>query len=819
MFAKVESFLHRLRRRLSRSEWAVRHLGLTPSEGTSEEPGLLMIQIDGLARSQLERAIAAGRMPFLKRLVQRNGYETHTFYSGLPTTTPAVQAELFYGVRGAVPAFCFLDRRKEALSTMFTPSCAKDCEASCQSRAEGLLRGGSSWSNIYTGGAGQWESHFCIASNGIADMWRTKKIRNIFLFILLQLPAAVRIAWLLLEETFIATKQAFAGIWRGENPLLELSMIASRVFIGTGLRELITIGAKVDLARGLPVVHVNFVGYDERAHRRGPGSRFAHRALHGIDHAIRGLWRDAQKSQRRDYTVWIYSDHGQEQTRSFALEYAGGVERIIRECHQELAESGTRAPWPKRPHHVAQGPRVWHKHGYRGTPQFFVSEPDAPFVLAALGPVGHLYFKEPLGDERRRALAERLTRKAGVPGVLLRDGHGEVRWFHARGETRVPDEVPPLLPHPSALREEIARDIGTLLENPHGGDLVLLGWSPWGEPWTFAPEHGAHGGFGPEETRGFLLVPARTRLPPGTEHFVRPGALRSAARHHLGRGSVPAWRAIAARETSLRVMTYNTHSCSGMDGRISPRRIARVIAEQMPDIVALQELDLGRRRSRAEDQAAIIARELGLHAVFCPTITRGEEHYGHALLSHWPIEIVKRARLPNDPAGWWDEPRSAIWARVQVAGQSINVVTTHLGLGARERVLQMEALLSDEWLGAVLEHEPVILCGDFNTMPGSQPHRLAAARLRDAQMHTPGHRPRCTFSSWRPMVRIDHIFTSAHFAPQQITIVRNDLTRVASDHLPLLADLKVVPAASGKSTTTRREPAARRRQAHPAALP
>src|SRR5690242_8516866 len=116
MFARLESYFHRLHRRLSRSEWAIRHLGLTPSEGTAEEPGLLLIQIDGLARKHLDRAIATGRMPFLKRLRQRNGYELHHFYPGLPTTTPAVQAELYYGIRAAVPAFCFMDRAQEALS-------------------------------------------------------------------------------------------------------------------------------------------------------------------------------------------------------------------------------------------------------------------------------------------------------------------------------------------------------------------------------------------------------------------------------------------------------------------------------------------------------------------------------------------------------------------------------------------------------------------------------------------------------------------------------------------------------------------------------
>ncbi len=809
MFAKIESYIRQARRRLSRSEWAIRHLGLAPSEGTAEEPGLLMIQIDGLARTQLEKAIAQGRMPFLRHLMRRNGYGLHSIYPGLPTTTPAVQAELFYGIRSAVPAFCFLNRKQQNLSVMFTPTCAKEREASCALQAEGLLEGGSSWSNIYTGGAGQHESHFCIASNGLSDMWRTGKIRNIFVFSLLQLPALLRIFGLLFLEFGAALRAAIRGIRHGRRPGPEFAMILSRVFIATGLRELIRIGGRIDVARGLPIVHVNFVGYDEHAHRRGPGSHFALRSLRGIDRAIKGLWREAQKSARRDYSVWIYSDHGQEHTKSFALEYEGGVERIVREFYQDLVDS-TPKPKPAAARQTKpepEGPRAWHRRNYAETPQYFVSAPDQPFALAAMGPVGHLYFKEPLSDAPRRQLAERLVREGRVPGILLQAQDGAIVWLHARGASKVPEDVPALLAqtHTEDVRNEIARDLSTWFQHPHTGDLVLLGWSPWDTtPWTFAPESGAHGGFGPEETRGFALLPARTHLPPGTEAFIRPSALRLAAMHHLGRGSLPAWKAAARQEAQLRLMTYNTHGCSGMDGRVSPRRIARVIREQMPDVVALQELDLGRRRSRAEDQAAIIARELGMHAVFCPTVTRGEEHYGHALFSHWPIEIVKRARLPDDPRGWWDEPRAAIWARVQVANRTINIVTTHLGLGVRERELQMRALLGPEWLGPVIDEEPVILCGDFNLLPGSVPYRLAAKRLRDVQLVGEGHRPVNTFSSLQPLLRIDHMFLSPHFERLSVVAVRNDLTRVASDHLPLLADLRVAGATGGKSTKTPR---------------
>ncbi|MEO7412967.1 MAG: endonuclease/exonuclease/phosphatase family protein [Opitutaceae bacterium] len=793
MFAAIEAFAHRLRRRLSRSEWAIRHLGFVPSEGTSEEPGILLIQIDGFARAQLERAIAKRRMPFLNRLLHRNHYAMHSFYPGLPSTTPAVQAELFFGVRAAVPAFSFFDRQTQQRVRMYSPDRAKQMEAKCGAQAEGLLKGGSSWSNIYTGGAGQEESHFCIATNGPADMWRTGKIRNIFVFAILQFPALLRILGLLVIEAGIGFWQALVGIWRGESLFLELSMLISRVFIGIGARELITIGAKVDVARGLPIVHVNFVGYDEHAHRRGPGSLFAHWALRGIDRSVKDLWRAAHRSPRRDYTVWIFSDHGQEQTVSLAEKFPGVIERLV-EDFLGLPKTSGEPPRTQRRHRTRRE-SAWESLGpgarrrRRALAAAEAQQETAPYVYSAMGPVAHLYFKEALSDERRHALALRLVAEGNVPGVLLRDQAGAVRWIHARGETRVPDEVPALLPHPEPVRGEIARDIITLCLSEHAGDLVLVGWSPWAPPATFAFERGAHGGFGPRESEGFVLLPRGTRLPADADDFIRPGALRAAAMHHLRRTPFPAVTAKARTEPRVRLMTYNTHGCGGMDGRVSPRRIARAIAEHKPDIVALQELDLGRRRSRVEDQSAIIAQELGLHAVFCPTITRGEEHYGHALLSHWPIEVVNRSRLPHDARTWFKEPRSAIWARVQVAGRPVNVITTHLGLGVRERVLQMEMLMSKDWIGGIPETEPIILCGDFNCLPRSAPYNLAAKRLRDVQRD---RRPQNTFSSNRPLVRLDHIFTSPHLVCEAVLVPRNDLTRVASDHLPLVADLNLV---------------------------
>jgi endonuclease/exonuclease/phosphatase family metal-dependent hydrolase len=811
MLPYFEAWIHRVRRRLSRSEWAVRHMGFTPSTGTSEEPGLLLIQIDGLARVQLERALKAGEMPFLRRLRDANGYQLNTFYPGLPSTTPAVQAELFYGVRSAVPAFSFFNRTLKAMGRMWDPEWAKDREAMCAKQAEGLLKDGSSWSNIYTGGAAQEESHFCAASIGFGDMWRTGKIRNIFVFIILNLPSAFRIFWLLLVELFVAFGDAIRAMIRGRKPSLEFILVMSRVFISVGLRELLTISGQIDVTRGLPIVHLNFVGYDEQAHQRGPGSRLAHYSLRGIDGAIRRLARAAHRSTRRDYAVWIFSDHGQESTRPFPGK-PGGLEAVLRGCLDASwkRDNAWHARVQKRPANpwLSRSKRSERRRARERELDRQTEEEAKTFSVASMGPVGHVYFAEPKTAEQRLALARRLVKEGGVPGVLCGGENCELTWLHAKGETKVPAGVPELLtPHPPAIRAEIAKDLLAFFAHPDTGDLVLLGWSPWDKPWSFAEEYGGHGGFGPEETQGFALLPPRTRLPADTADFIRPSAMRAAIRHYLGREKLPDVDGTRPPESTARLMTYNVHGCSGMDGRVSPRRIARVIAAQQPDIVALQELDLGRRRSRAEDQAKLIASELGFHAVFCPTVTLGEEHYGHALLSRWPVDVVKRALLPHDPKSWWPEPRAALWARVQLKERTVHVIMTHLGLGPKERIAQMKALMGPEWIGGIPDDEPVLLCGDMNMLPNSAPYKLATARLRDVQTARSQKRVLNTFTSARPVMRLDHIFVSPHFEPLAVVVPRNDLTRVASDHLPLMVDLQVAPATVGMSTMTRPEPA------------
>ncbi len=748
-------------------------------EGTAEDPGLLLIQIDGFPREELEIAMREGRMPFLAGLHKRSTYGLTTFYPGVPSTTPAVQAELFYGVRAGVPAFSFQNRATGKIVSMFDPKLAREFEADFSARGENLLTGGSSWSNIYSGGASPEECHFCISSFRLKNWFNQKHYFAKVIFSLLHLPSLIRIAGLILLEFVLGIADALWGICKGRKLTMELGAILSRMCVGVAVRELLGIGGRLDLARGLPIIHLNFLGYDELSHCRGPKSWFARWSLRGIDSAIADLYHAAHRSQRRDYQVWIFSDHGQDETKSLEEEFSGGLRKIIADCL-----SSGEALTTQSFHKTYPTSRWLYERDRRRAKQDDTAEEE--FSLACMGPVGHVYVRRPMGDQERHALARRLVEQGKIPAVVHLCSDGSVIWHDPEGEAVVPGELAERLTcYGPALRREMANDLLQLAKNENAGDLILFGFNGAGECWTFAAERGSHGGLGPQESHGFLMTPPATPLPKGSEDFVRPEGLRNAVFHLLGKQTMESWSFQPSTSSRLKVMSYNVHSCSGMDGRISPRRIARVIAQVNPDIVALQELDNGRIRTRGEDQANLIANVLGYHVVFCPTVTRGEERYGHAVLSRWPLETVKVAELPSLPGGLWPEKRGALWTRLQFHGMRVHVVTTHFGLSSAERKAQMGALLGTDWLGAIPEEDPVILCGDFNCRPGDAPHRLATASLHDVA----GPKGYSTFSSLQPIMRLDHIFVSRHFESQLARVVDNHLTRVSSDHLPLVAEL------------------------------
>src|SRR5262249_42075187 len=154
--------------------------------------------------------------------------------------------------------------------------------------------------------------------------------------------------------------------------------------------------------------------------------------------------------------------------------------------------------------------------------------------------------------------------------------------------------------------------------HPDAGEFIVAGWSQGQEAISFPLEYGAHAAMGIEETHAFALLPMDAPLHIKEKNYLRPLDLRQAAQHFLSKKTFSELTLPLTVSKNLRLMSYNVHGCIGMDGRVSMERIAQVIARFDPDIIALQELDVGRPRSGKVNQAQVIARKLEMKFHFHP---------------------------------------------------------------------------------------------------------------------------------------------------------------------------------------------------------
>lgn len=240
-----------------------------------------------------------------------------------------------------------------------------------------------------------------------------------------------------------------------------------------------------------------------------------------------------------------------------------------------------------------------------------------------------------------------------------------------------------------------------------------------------------------------------------------------------------------------RILTYNVHRCVGTDRRLDVGRVAEVIAALAPDIVALQELDVGRVRTGGVDQAHEIARRLNMSFHFYPALKVEEELYGDAILTRLPERKIRTGPLPGYRPAPRLEPRGALWVEVEVEGRPVQILNTHLGLVPREQQLQAEALAGTEWLAHPDCAGPVILLGDFNATAASVVHRTLTRRLKPARALSPQRSPTATFPSRLPVLRIDHLFVCDEIRVEDVFAPYTPLTRAASDHLPLVMDFRL----------------------------
>ena len=257
----------------------------------------------------------------------------------------------------------------------------------------------------------------------------------------------------------------------------------------------------------------------------------------------------------------------------------------------------------------------------------------------------------------------------------------------------------------------------------------------------------------------------------------------------------------------LRVLSYNIHKCiGGVDRRYEPERIAEVIRKQDPDVLLLQEVDAGVTRSRGDRQTEMLGELVGMryHTWFPNVDVRGGGHYGKAILSRFPL--IESTNI--DLSIRFKKARSVLHGVIRVrhdeVDRTVHVFNMHLGLARFERRIQLRRFLDSHPFANLHHDTPIVVGGDLNDVYGGLGELLTPAGFRGTE-----RRP-LTFPAWGPVRPLDAIFVRGSVDFLKLARCESELARRASDHRPLIADVRLHPHHAQKPNPFEHKPPAPR---------
>jgi endonuclease/exonuclease/phosphatase family metal-dependent hydrolase len=232
----------------------------------------------------------------------------------------------------------------------------------------------------------------------------------------------------------------------------------------------------------------------------------------------------------------------------------------------------------------------------------------------------------------------------------------------------------------------------------------------------------------------------------------------------------------------LCVMTYNIHHGAGVDGKLDLHRIGELIKENDPDLVALQEVDVGTERIGGLHTMEYLARELSMFMAFGKNLEFQGGEYGNGILSKYPLHSIENFHIPPYDSG---EQRGILKVVIDYKGQKLAFWNTHFDhreddTERRESVRLIQTMIQQTDI-------PVILAGDFNDTPESTALSELKTLFEDT-WSTVKNDKGFTFPANDPERRIDYVFiiNSAYsffmLKPEEARVISSP----ASDHLPLI---------------------------------
>lgn len=560
------------------------------------EPGLLVVQLDGVGRDLMRQAVVAGAVPTVARWLRSGSHRGYRWHTGLPATTPAGQAVLLHGDRHQIPSFRWYEKDTGRLLVANRAADAATIESRLTTGRGLLADGGVSISNLFSGDAPTRILTMSDArlpartTRGLASFATTPRgfARTLVLFV-----------GQVVQEIYQARRQRRRDV---RPRVARGGVFALLRSVTTALLHDLNVTLVAEqMARDAPVIFVDFVDYDEIAHHAGPSRPESMRSLDGLDRVLR-FFEDVAGEANRRYEIVVLSDHGQAQGTTFAQltgrsldslvtelaadapeSDAGDVGPVRRDLAEDRAErwgpanllltSAARSDRPglgtalarRRARHqsgdapagdVAVTLRPRSAGAGSGTDPSASDGPSGPLV-AASGSLAHVYLPSVPGRATRQQIDERhpalLSGLAGHPGIGLvmvrcEDACGPIvlgadGWRSlaatagdiSSGRHGGTGADPIDVYGPSA-----ARDLLQLDTRAHVGDIVVLGrYDPdTDEVAAFEELVGSHGGLGGDQTSAMLIVPAdwpqpTGSVPVGSDDERRPLALSGAQVHEV----------------------------------------------------------------------------------------------------------------------------------------------------------------------------------------------------------------------------------------------------------------------------------------------
>ena len=455
---------------------------LSPPAGEEPRRRFLIVQIDGLSRGILDRALAGDGMRNTRRLLATGQLARRELAVGLPSSTPAFQAAIMYGVRPDIPGFHFYDKR-EGLELHFPEHGVADLvERRIAAGRAGILEEGACYGCVFTGGA----------PDSLWTYARLKRLTRAGSGLRRTALSLLLIGWVALKSVGLTLVTLGRAVGRTVSALpagrvqLRRAVEALAIDIGVSIwaRQLFTLLVSADLYRGVPAIYVNFLDYDVVAHAFGPADRLAFRALRRVDRSIQQLARVIRRLPEMGYDLYILSDHGQSPTRPFhRLTRGVSIDRVVRDA---LGLVGDEVKV------IAAGPNAF---------VYFTDRPE-PLSAAEI-------------ESRHPGVLAQLSRHPGIGLVLARGVTGALCW-HRGHRVRLDGPPDPAVRDPFARRADralVVEGLRDLVAMPSAGDIVLYGTGTPGRAVSFIPERGAHAGPAEDEMHTFICHPPWVRLP------------------------------------------------------------------------------------------------------------------------------------------------------------------------------------------------------------------------------------------------------------------------------------------------------------------